>query len=64
MPRAMANSINEMNLHDKFTFLVSGLGCENLIVEWEEIMVKICTLVFEIYKDRKSKYDNLENSNL
>ena len=61
MPVAMANSFDNMTPEEKFTFMLSGLQCRSIIEEWKDIMVKICSFVFEIYTIRKQLYDQMDH---
>ena len=64
LPRGMQNSIDAMDIREKFVFLASGLKCDSFIEEWSYILIKVCNFVYDIYVIRKSQYDMLETMNI
>ena len=59
MPTGMRNSFLSLPDDKKLELLLSGLHCNSLIEEWDNIMRNICEYVHGIYWERKMKYDNL-----
>ena len=59
MPNGMRSSFMEMNLNEKTTLLLSGLHCNKYIEEWSQLLINICDFVYEIYRQRKIKFDDM-----
>ena len=57
MPEGMKYSFDDLHTDDKIVFLLSGLHCKSFIKEWEDILIKICEFVYDIYHERKNIYD-------
>ena len=52
MPR-MVNSIECYNKKEKTIFILSGLKCESVIMEWQNIFEKVVIFVCAMYSHRK-----------
>ena len=59
MPRGMVSSIGCYNNGEKLRFLLSGLRCESVITEWQNIFEEVAIFVYAMYSHRKEKYDML-----
>ena len=59
MPEGMRYSFRNISLDEKVILLLSGLHCEVYIKEWSNLMIEICEYVYEIYRQRKTKYDGI-----
>ena len=61
MPHAMRESFMTMNNKAKVIFIVSGLGSEVYLPEWQDIYLKSSRLIHMIYRERVMKYKNHDN---
>ena len=62
MPEGMKTSFINISIDERVTLLLSGLQCEVFIEEWSALMVEICDYVYEIYRQRKIKYDAISSN--
>ena len=58
MPNAMRLSIEGMSIREKAVFFLSPLKSK-YVLEWDDIYKSIASFVFEIYKERAKKYDDI-----
>ena len=57
MPLAMRISFRELSNQEKLTFILSGLGCETYVREWNDIYHKACIFIHNVFRDRVNKYN-------
>ena len=60
MPLAMRESFMTLNNRAKATFIISGLGSDTHIPEWQDIYLKASRLIHMMYRDRAVRYKNLD----
>ena len=56
MPRAMRTSFTELNNEAKLVFILSGLGCDSYIKEWQDTYLKASRLVHCLFRERYNSY--------
>ena len=57
MPPAMMESFTELNNAQKLVFIISGLGSDVYVKEWQEIYLKASRLIHILFRERASKYN-------
>ena len=64
MPDAMKESFRHSSQENKVILFLSGLNCDSYIDEWSDVMAEICEFVFEIYRQRKNRYDDVSENGI
>ena len=59
MPTGMRASFISMNNQMKVKFILSGLGSENYLHEWNNIYLSASKLIHNIYSERAAKYKSI-----
>ena len=57
MPGAMKNSFCDLPSKSKLEFIISGLGSDTYIHEWQELYNKACGFIHSLYRERAAKYN-------
>ena len=60
MPGAMRKSFCELSNKRKLEFILSGLGSDTYIEEWQYVYIKTCCFVHSLYRERAARYKRLD----
>ena len=60
MPRAMRTSFTELNNEAKLVFILSGLGCDSYIKEWQDTYLKASRLIHCLFRERYNRYSGID----
>ena len=59
MPTGMRDSFLAMNNQAKVTFILSGLGSETYLHEWQKIYLSASKFIHDLYRERLNKYNQI-----
>ena len=59
MPKAMQKSFKELPNKHKVEFIISGLGSDSYIEQWQYIYIKACRFIHNLYRERAKSYKRL-----
>ena len=62
MPQGMRESFAKMNYKAKTVFLLTGLGSEAYIPEWQDVYLKASRMIHVIYSERAKIYKDLQET--
>ena len=57
MPPAMRESFTQLNNAQRLVFIISGLGSDVYIREWQEIYLKASRLIHIMFRERANRYN-------
>ena len=60
MPQAMRTSFTELNNEAKLVFILSGLGCDSYIKEWQDTYLKASRLIHCLFRERYNRYSGID----
>ena len=60
MPAAMKTSFSELSCKSKLEFIISGLGSETYIPEWQGVYANACSFIHALYRERAAMYKRLD----
>ena len=60
MPAAMKTSFSELSCKSKLEFIISGLGSETYIPEWQGVYANACSFIHGLYRERAAMYKRLD----
>ena len=61
MPQAMRASFSDLNNEAKLVFILSGIGCDVYIKEWQDIYLKASRLIHCLFRERANRYAVIED---
>ena len=60
MPVAMKISFCELSCKSKLDFIISGLGSETYVPEWQGVYANACSFIHGLYRERAAMYKRLD----